>query len=121
MAELYSAADYQLVTLRDLPTMRGTIPSKLQAALACGSPVIVSAGGDTARLVESAGVGLACPPEDWSALADRFAAAAAVPAGSRAAMGRRARQTYQERMSLRVGCDQIEDMLTKAERRGAKA
>ncbi|MEO3744535.1 glycosyltransferase family 4 protein [Plantactinospora sp. B5E13] len=114
MAELYAAADYQLVCLRDLPGLRGTVPSKLQAALACGRPVIVSAGGDAARLVESTRVGLTCPPEDPAALAARFAEAAVLSPATRAELGRRAQEVYQDRMSLRVGADQIEDMLTKS-------
>jgi glycosyltransferase involved in cell wall biosynthesis len=113
MAELYAAADFQVITLRDLAALRGTVPSKLQAALACGAPVIISASGDAARIVESAEVGFACPAEDWRALTGRFAAAAAMTADAQAAMGRRARMLYQERMSLTVGAGQIEDMLTK--------
>jgi glycosyltransferase involved in cell wall biosynthesis len=113
MAGLYAAADYQLLTLRDLPALHGTVPCKLQAALACGRPVIVSAAGDAARLVSSAGAGLTCAPEDWRALAGRFADAAEVPARQRAAMGRRARRLYEDRMGLAVGVDQIEDMLAK--------
>jgi glycosyltransferase involved in cell wall biosynthesis len=111
MAALYAAADFQLVTLRDLPMFRGTIPSKLQAALACGSPVLVSVPGDCAELVERAGVGLACPPEDWRALADRMRQAAKLPAAERAEMGRRALETYRSLMSLRSGVDAIEEML----------
>jgi colanic acid biosynthesis glycosyl transferase WcaI len=118
MAALYAAADYQLICLRDLPGLRGTLPSKLQAAFACGAPVIVSAGGDAARLVESARAGFTCQPEDVVALAERFAAAAALSAESRTAMASRARRTYQERMSLRIGADQIEDLLLKADVRG---
>ncbi|HEY2675026.1 MAG TPA: glycosyltransferase family 4 protein [Rugosimonospora sp.] len=113
MAALYAAAEYQLITLRDLPALRGTVPCKLQAALACGSPVIVSAPGDAARLVSSAGAGLTCAPEDWRALADRFIDAAETPPARRAATGRRARRLYEDRMSLPVGVDQIEDMLSK--------
>ncbi|WBB71723.1 glycosyltransferase family 4 protein [Micromonospora sp. WMMD1128] len=113
MAELYAAADWQLICLRNLPALRGTVPSKLQAALACGRPVLASAPGDAARLVESAGVGFSCPPEDVVALASRFAQAAALPAGEWARMGARASRVYQDRMSLRVGVDQIEDMMAK--------
>ncbi|MBM0225051.1 glycosyltransferase family 4 protein [Micromonospora sp. ATA51] len=113
MAELYAAADCQLVCLRDLPALRATVPSKLQAALACGSPVVVSAAGDVARLVEAAGAGLTCPPEDWPALADRFTRIAAWSPAQRVAAGARARRFYQKRMALHVGVDQIEDMLTK--------
>jgi glycosyltransferase involved in cell wall biosynthesis len=111
MAALYAAAEYQLVSLLDLPIFRGTIPSKLQAALSCGSPVVVAAPGDSARIVESSGAGLSCPPEDWRALADRFLQAASLPAGERAEMARRARESYEARMSKRAGVDQLEEML----------
>jgi glycosyltransferase involved in cell wall biosynthesis len=117
MAVLYSAADYQLVSLRDLPIFRGTIPSKLQAALSCGSPVVTAVAGDAARLVEGAGAGLCCPPEDWPRLADCLLRAAALPARARAEMGRRARATYDAHMSMRSGVDQLEDMLVAAARR----
>jgi glycosyltransferase involved in cell wall biosynthesis len=116
MPALYAAADYQLVTLRNLPIFRATIPSKLPAALSCGSPVVVSVPGDAAALVENSGVGFACPPEDWRALADRFLQAAKLAPADRAEMARRARECYRSRMSQRAGVDQLEDMLVEAAR-----
>jgi glycosyltransferase involved in cell wall biosynthesis len=116
MAALYAAADYQLVTLKNLAIFRGTIPSKLPAALSCGSPVLVSVPGDCATIVEANNVGLACPPEDGPALADRFRRAAAFSAAERAAMGRRALDCYRAQMSMQAGIDQLEDMLTEAAR-----
>ncbi|MEO3743312.1 glycosyltransferase family 4 protein [Plantactinospora sp. B5E13] len=114
MAELYAAAEYQLVLLRDLPALHGAVPSKLQAALSAGAPVVASAGGDTADLVERARAGLSCPPEDWQALADRFALAAMIPSAAREEMARRARDSYLARMSLRTGVDQMEQLLAEA-------
>ncbi|KXK58500.1 glycosyltransferase WbuB [Micromonospora rosaria] len=114
MPELYAAADYQLVTARDLPELRGTVPAKVQAALACAAPVVAAAGGDTAELVERARAGLSCPPEDWAALADRFWLAAAIPAAARLEMGRRGRDAYLREMSLRAGVDRIERLLHEA-------
>lgn len=114
MADLYNAAEYQLVMLRDIPVLHGTVPSKLQAAMSAGSPVVASAGGDTAELVERARAGLSCPPEDWRALADRFALAASIPSGARTQMAQRARESYLQGMSLRAGVDQIEQMLVEA-------
>ncbi|MFU8871586.1 glycosyltransferase family 4 protein [Micromonospora sp. SL4-19] len=111
MPELYAAADYQLVMLRDLPELRGMVPGKLQAALSCASPVVASAGGDTMELVERSRAGLSCPPEDWAALADRFWLAAAIPPPARVDMGRRGRDAYLQGMSLRAGVDRIEQML----------
>ncbi|MFV2100784.1 glycosyltransferase family 4 protein [Micromonospora sp. LOL_024] len=121
MAALYAAADFQLVCLRDLPALRGATPSKLQAALACGTPVIGSIAGDAAALIRSSGVGLVSPPEDWRALAARFTEAAALPRHRRDQMGRQARQVYENRMSVRVGVDQFEDIMVKlATRRGRR-
>jgi glycosyltransferase involved in cell wall biosynthesis len=102
------------VTLRDLPIFRGTIPSKLQAALACESPVVVSVPGDCAELVERESIGLACPPENWRALADRMRQAAKLPAAERIEMGRRAGATYRASMSRRTGVDKLEEMLRAA-------
>jgi glycosyltransferase involved in cell wall biosynthesis len=114
MPTLYAAADYQLVTLRDIPIFRGTIPSKLQASLACGRPVIVSVPGDCAALVEENGVGFACPPDDWRLLADRFLQAAKTPTDQYNDMARRARDVYRTQMSQQAGVDHLEEMLFEA-------
>lgn len=122
MPDLYAAADYQLVMLRDLPELRGTVPAKLQAAFSCAAPVVASAGGDTAELVERARAGLSCPPEDWAALADRFWLAATIPPPARVDMGRRGREAYLREMSLTAGVDRIEGLLREvvAARSGAR-
>jgi glycosyltransferase involved in cell wall biosynthesis len=114
MPELYAAADYQLVMLRDLPELRGMVPGKLQAALSCAAPVVASAAGDTADLVERARAGLSCPPEDWATLADRFWLAATIPPAARMEMGRRGREAYLREMSLPAGVDRVERLLYEA-------
>lgn len=116
VAVLQAAADFQLVSLRDLPVLRGTIPSKLQTALCSGSPVIVAARGDCADLVDRHNVGLTCRPEDPPALSTAFLRAAALSPQSRAAMGLRARLVYEQHMSQRSGIDQIEKLLESAAR-----
>ncbi|MFR9776350.1 glycosyltransferase family 4 protein [Micromonospora sp. MS34] len=121
MPELYAAADYQLVMLRDVPELRGTVPAKLQAALSCAAPVVASAGGDTVALVERARAGLSCPPDDWAALADRFWLASTIPPAARAEMGRRGRDVYQREMSLRAGVDRIEQLLRDVSARAGRA
>ncbi|MEV0329392.1 glycosyltransferase family 4 protein [Micromonospora echinospora] len=111
LADLYAAADYQLVALRDLPELRGVVPAELPAAFSCATPVIAAAAGDPATMVERARAGLSCPPEDWAALADRFWLAATIDAEARTGMGQRGREAYQRDMSLRAGVDRIERML----------
>ncbi|MEV6370889.1 glycosyltransferase family 4 protein [Micromonospora sp. WP24] len=121
MPDLYAAADYQLVMLRDLPELRGTVPGKLQAALSCAAPVVVSAGGDTAELVERTRAGLSCQPEDWASLADRFWLAATIPPSARVDMGRRGREAYLREMSLPAGVDRMERLLREVARNRATA
>ncbi|WP_425844478.1 glycosyltransferase family 4 protein [Agrococcus sp. TSP3-2-1] len=111
-------SDFQLVSLRDIPIMRGTIPSKLQASLRDGVPVIASAGGDVQRLVETHGVGFAVAPEDPAALAEAIRSAIALDELSKRAMARRARHTYETTMSFQHGVDVIERVLAAAAQEG---
>lgn len=118
LAAVARQSDFQLVSLRDLPIMLGTIPSKLQASLRDGVPVIASVGGDVKRLVEAFGFGLAVSPEDPGALAKAIQAAISLDGASREAMARRARHTYKTTMSLEHGVDVIERLLETAAQEG---
>jgi glycosyltransferase involved in cell wall biosynthesis len=66
---LYAAADAAAVLLRDLPLLRGALPTKLLEALAAGRPVVLAAHGEAAALVREAGAGLVVAPGDPLALA----------------------------------------------------
>jgi glycosyltransferase involved in cell wall biosynthesis len=66
---LYAEADAAAVLLRDLPLFRGALPSKLLEAMAAARPVLLSAGGEAADLVQQAGAGLVVPPEQPGELA----------------------------------------------------
>jgi len=59
-----------LVTLADQEIFNATIPSKVQAYLAAGRPILACLNGEGASLVTSAGAGLAVPAEDGQALAE---------------------------------------------------
>lgn len=69
MPGLLSQASVLLVSLVRSPIMSETIPSKIQAYLAAGRPIIASLDGEGARIITEAGAGLACPAEDAPALA----------------------------------------------------
>ena len=75
MGRVLNSADAQLICLRDLPLYRITPPSKIQATLAAGRPMIVSSGGDAGRVVEAAGAGASCPAGDAPAHCCRSRAA----------------------------------------------
>lgn len=108
------AADLLLVHLRDDPLFTITIPSKTQAYLAIGTPILMAVRGDAADLIERAKAGLTCNPEDPEAIADAVVQICRQPAHERDEMGRRGRAFYKESLSLTVAVDQIERCLANA-------
>jgi glycosyltransferase involved in cell wall biosynthesis len=88
MPGIFAQASALLLTLARGETLSQTIPSKLQAYLAAGRPVIASVDGEGARVLQEAGAGVACPAEDAGALAAAILALEATPAARRDEMGR---------------------------------
>ncbi len=70
MPGILDQASVLLVSLARSPIMSQTVPSKVQAYLAAGKPVIASLDGEGARVLEESGAGLSCPAEDAVALAE---------------------------------------------------
>lgn len=69
MPQFFSRAAGLLVTLKREEIFAYTIPSKIQAYLAAGRPIIAALDGEGARVVEEAGAGLTCPAQDAAGLA----------------------------------------------------
>jgi glycosyltransferase involved in cell wall biosynthesis len=113
MAGLLALGDLQLVSLRDRPLCHATLPSKLQATLAAGRPVVGAVPGDAARLIERSGAGLAVPPGDPDALAAAIRRLYELPAGAREQLGQAGRRYYLDQLSARVGGAALADVLTR--------
>lgn len=64
MNEVYATADICLVPLRKNELFTKVIPSKIFEIMAMERPIILSVDGEARTLVESAGAGIYCPPED---------------------------------------------------------
>lgn len=116
MAELRTGADAQLVSLADAPLFAVTMPSKVQAILASGQPLLVSARGDAAAAVEQAGAGVAVVPGDTSGVREAVLRLAGASTDDRAAMGRRGREWYLSEMSREVGTRALKGLLARAAR-----
>lgn len=63
MPQIFERASVLLVSLNDEPAFAQTIPSKIQAYLAAGRPIIACMNGEGARVVCEARAGLASPAE----------------------------------------------------------
>jgi glycosyltransferase involved in cell wall biosynthesis len=115
------AADVLLVHLRDDPLFAMTIPSKTQAYLAVGRPILMAVRGESAGLIDSVGAGVTCPPEDPVALAEAIEQMAGLPTEALEAMGRVGRDFYESHLSLDVGVDRFVEIFTALARRGPNA
>ena len=100
-----TAADVLIVHLKDQPLFRVTIPSKTQAYLHAGRPILMAAPGNAADLVLQAGAGLVARPEDPQDLAAQVMVLAAMTAAERAQMGARGRDFYLANLSMRHALD----------------
>lgn len=101
------AADALIVHLRDDPLFRITVPSKTQAYLAAGKPVIMAVAGDAADIVRAANAGVTATPECPDSIADAIQALAEMSAPDRAALGASAKRYYFENLSVAVGVEQF--------------
>lgn len=87
MPSIYQRASALLVTLKDEDVFSKTIPSKIQAYLAAGRPIIASLNGEGSRVVEEAGAGLTCRAEDAGALVQCVQSIYAMSDSDRSRMG----------------------------------
>jgi colanic acid biosynthesis glycosyl transferase WcaI len=103
VGEVLARADALLVHLKDDPLFSITIPSKTQAYLAVGRPIIMAVRGDAADLVREAEAGVVAIPEDPESIAQGVLQLARLPLPVRETMGQKAAQFYKNKLSLSVG------------------
>lgn len=94
MSHVLALGDVQLVSLKDVPLYRVTIPSKLQANMAAGRPILGALSGDGAAAIEESGAGVVTAPGDAAALADAMRRFADMTATQRYSLGQKARAYY---------------------------
>lgn len=87
MPPIFARASALLVSLNDEEVFNQTIPSKIQAYLAAGRPIIACMNGEGARVVCEARAGLVSPAEQVLPLVANIRCMQALGASERAAMG----------------------------------
>lgn len=85
----YANCDCCLVSLAPLPIFAGALPTKLFEIMACGRPVIASAAGEVAAVLDASGAGWSVPPGNAGALADAIVRLARLGPAERATIGAR--------------------------------
>jgi glycosyltransferase involved in cell wall biosynthesis len=102
MPSIMSRASALLVSLVRSPIMSQTVPSKIQAYLAAGRPIIASLDGEGARVILEADAGVASPAEDARGLADAILLLRGLPTDELERMGRNARAYYEANFEPRL-------------------
>lgn len=100
MPELFSKASALLVTLKSEEVFARTVPSKVQAYLAAGRPIIAALQGEGSKVVHDSGAGMVCQPGDSRALADCIIRMYSLPASKREAMGKLGKMYFEENFDM---------------------
>lgn len=108
-----NAADVLLVHLKNDPLFSVTIPSKTQAYMAAGKPLLMGVAGDAASIVEQSACGLIVVPEDAASIAASAIRLFQLSTDDLEAMGKRGKEYYQQHFSLEVGVNAFGTLFNK--------
>lgn len=113
MPGIFSQASVLLVSLTKDPVLTQTVPSKVQAYLAAGRPIIASLDGEGARVVKEANAGLACPAGDPQALASAIRKIRNALPEDREKMARSGRSYYEQHFEPNLLAGRLIQILTE--------
>ena len=103
-------ADCAYLSFQDNKIFNMTLPAKLQTYLACGTPILAAAGGESARLVGENGIGFVCRPR-LEELVNTAKQAASMSRQEREAMSAAARTYYEQHFTMDDLVTELETML----------
>ena len=103
-------ADCAYLSFKDNKIFNMTLPAKLQTYLACGTPILAAAGGESARLVGENGIGFVCRPR-LEELVNTAKKAAAMSREEHGAMSQAARTYYEQHFTMDALVTDLEQML----------
>lgn len=110
---LLAQADALLVHLLRDPLFEITIPSKTQAYMAMGKPILMAVEGDAAALVTEAGCGVAAVPGNAESIAEAATALASMAPPELAKLGEAGREYYYSRLSIEAGTGRFANTFEK--------
>lgn len=96
-------SDALLVHLKKDPLFAITIPSKTQAYMAAGKPIIMAVDGDAADLIIESQCGLVAEPENPSSIAAAILDLKNASSEERKVMAENGKQFYLKKLSLSIG------------------
>ncbi len=110
-------ADVLLVHLKNDPLFEITIPSKTQAYLALGRPILVGVKGDTAELVRKAEAGICVEPENPLSIAEGIETLYSMKPSEREKIGSNGMRFYDENLSFDAAVSHYETIFETGKKR----
>jgi glycosyltransferase involved in cell wall biosynthesis len=111
MPHFFSRAAGLLVTLKQNEAFSYTIPSKVQAYLAAGRPIIAALDGEGARIVQEAGAGLTSPAQDAEGMANSIEQLFRMTLEQRESLGQSGRAYYLEHFEMERQSQRLVEIL----------
>lgn len=108
MGGILAGADALLVHLKDDPLFQIAVPSKTQAYMAAGKPILMAVRGDAADLVRRSGSGIVCEPENPQSIAGAVKQLVEACSDRLEAMGQKGKAFYERELSLSAGVEKFE-------------
>lgn len=111
MPSLFDKSDALLVMLKDDPVFSLTIPSKVQAYLQAGKPLVLSLNGEASQLVEEFGFGIHAKAEDHIELSRKIYRLVAMSREERELLGKNAILAFDQHFDSKVLIPKLEGLL----------
>ncbi len=113
MPSFFSLADVMLVSLKKEPIFSMTLPTKVQAYLACGKPLLASVDGEVSRIVQEAEAGITVPAESPQELAMAAMKFTTLGPEQLQTMGLNARRYYESHFSRNFLLSRLDGLFRK--------
>ncbi len=110
IGKVLANADVLLVHLKNVPIFEITIPSKVQAYMYAGKPILCGVRGDAATLVHLAGAGVVFEPENARSLVDAIRKLKSMMPSELRDMGLSGKRFYDDKLSFVKGVSQLESV-----------
>lgn len=113
MSEIFERSSALLVSLNDEEAFAQTIPSKIQAYLAAGRPILACMNGEGARVVYEAEAGLTSPAEQVLPLVDNIRRMKTLESSDRARMGEAGRAYFDAHFEMDSQVTRLVELLQR--------
>lgn len=107
IGSVLKCADLLIVHLKKDPLFEITVPSKTQAYIKAGVPVLMCVPGDSSRLIEISGCGISAEPENPRDISRKIKFMAGLPKERLQEMGLMGISYYRHNLSMEVGCKKM--------------